>query len=72
MEDRKRERMLNREIQDSLLGSVMVERERGRQNRMKFLLKQSDVFRHFLPSAAPAELRAQEQDEQARLADRPE
>ena len=50
MEDRKRERMLNREIQDSLLESVMVERERGRKNRMKFLLKQSDVFRHFLPS----------------------
>jgi hypothetical protein len=38
-----------REVQDSLLESVMEERERGRKIRMKFLLKQSDVFRHFMP-----------------------
>jgi len=36
-------RKVQRELQDSLLESVMDERERGRKIRMKFLLRQSDV-----------------------------
>ena len=43
MDEKKKLRQLNREVQDSLLESVMEDREKGRKIRMKFLLRQSDV-----------------------------
>ncbi len=39
----------NNEVQNVLLSDVMREREQGRKIRMNFLLRQSDVFRHFMP-----------------------